>query len=107
MCQIANYLKECGVKKGDTVTIYMPMLMELPAAMLACARIGELEREHASSDSVYVLLFSLSLSLFLSFFLSVCLKLPSVGPQARSTLWFSEDFRPTLWQVGSSTRLPR
>eukprot|EP00891_Asterochloris_glomerata_P005877 jgi/Astpho2/5877/Aster-02377 len=38
--QIANYLKSVGVKKGSDVCIYMPMLAELPAAMLACARIG-------------------------------------------------------------------
>jgi len=36
----ANGLKELGVKKGDRVAIYMPMIPELPAAMLACARIG-------------------------------------------------------------------
>ncbi|KAK9811421.1 hypothetical protein WJX72_003702 [[Myrmecia] bisecta] len=40
VCKIANYLKSIGVKKGDDVTIYMPMIPELPAAMLACARIG-------------------------------------------------------------------
>ncbi|CAL0322770.1 unnamed protein product [Lupinus luteus] len=40
VCQVANYLKDIGVKKGDTVIIYMPMLMELPITMLACARIG-------------------------------------------------------------------
>nr|XP_043632909.1 acetyl-coenzyme A synthetase, chloroplastic/glyoxysomal-like [Erigeron canadensis] len=40
VCQLANYLKENGVKKGDSVIIYLPMLMELPVAMLACARIG-------------------------------------------------------------------
>ncbi|KAK9908384.1 hypothetical protein WJX75_007079 [Coccomyxa subellipsoidea] len=38
--QLANYLKSVGVKKGSDVTIYMPMIPELPAAMLACARIG-------------------------------------------------------------------
>lgn len=38
--QLANYLKDIGVKKGDAVIIYLPMLMELPIAMLACARIG-------------------------------------------------------------------
>jgi len=38
--QLANYLKDNGVKKGDAVIIYLPMLMELPIAMLACARIG-------------------------------------------------------------------
>ncbi|KAG6402845.1 hypothetical protein SASPL_135059 [Salvia splendens] len=40
VCQLANYLKDIGVKKGDAVVIYLPMLMELPIAMLACARIG-------------------------------------------------------------------
>ncbi|THU49714.1 hypothetical protein C4D60_Mb06t12460 [Musa balbisiana] len=40
VCQLANYLKNVGVGKGDTVIIYLPMLMELPIAMLACARIG-------------------------------------------------------------------
>ena len=36
----ANALKELGVKTGDVVAIYMPMIPELPIAMLACARIG-------------------------------------------------------------------
>ncbi|HEX4745123.1 MAG TPA: acetate--CoA ligase [Candidatus Limnocylindria bacterium] len=36
----ANALRELGVTKGDRVAIYMPMIPELPAAMLACARIG-------------------------------------------------------------------
>ncbi|OVA03080.1 AMP-dependent synthetase/ligase [Macleaya cordata] len=40
VCQLANYLKDIGVRKGDAVVIYLPMLMELPIAMLACARIG-------------------------------------------------------------------
>ncbi|KAI3700002.1 hypothetical protein L2E82_44614 [Cichorium intybus] len=40
VCQLANFLKQNGVKKGDTVIIYLPMLMELPITMLACARIG-------------------------------------------------------------------
>jgi acetyl-CoA synthetase len=38
--QFAAALKRHGVKKGDAVTIYMPMIPELPIAMLACARIG-------------------------------------------------------------------
>ncbi|XP_043812269.1 acetyl-coenzyme A synthetase, chloroplastic/glyoxysomal-like isoform X2 [Manihot esculenta] len=42
VCQLANYLKDKGVKKGDAVVIYLPMIMELPIAMLACARIGAL-----------------------------------------------------------------
>ncbi|MDQ1401821.1 MAG: acetyl-CoA synthetase [Actinomycetota bacterium] len=38
--RFANVLKGLGVTKGDTVAIYMPMVPELPVAMLACARIG-------------------------------------------------------------------
>ena len=38
--KFANVLKSLGVKKGDRVTIYLPMVPELPIAMLACARIG-------------------------------------------------------------------
>ncbi|CAI5493580.1 unnamed protein product [Closterium sp. Naga37s-1] len=38
--QTAAYLRSQGVKRGDYVTIYMPMVLELPVAMLACARIG-------------------------------------------------------------------
>ena len=38
--RFANVLKQQGVKKGDVVTIYMPMVPELAVAMLACARIG-------------------------------------------------------------------
>lgn len=38
--KFANVLKKYGVKKGDRVTIYLPMIPELPIAMLACARIG-------------------------------------------------------------------
>jgi acetyl-CoA synthetase len=39
-CRLANVLKKHGVKKGDRVTIYLPMIPEAAAAMLACARIG-------------------------------------------------------------------
>lgn len=39
-CKFANVLKSQGVKKGDIVTIYMPMVPETAIAMLACARIG-------------------------------------------------------------------
>jgi acetyl-CoA synthetase len=38
--RFANVLKSLGVTRGDRVTIYMPMVPELPVAMLACARIG-------------------------------------------------------------------
>jgi len=38
--KFANVLRELGVKKGDTVSIYLPMILELPIAMLACAKIG-------------------------------------------------------------------
>ncbi|WP_291208603.1 acetate--CoA ligase [Hyphomonas sp.] len=40
VCKFANVLKKLGVKKGDRVTIYMPMILEAAYAMLACARIG-------------------------------------------------------------------
>ena len=39
-CKFANVLKDRGVRKGDVVTIYMPMIVETAVAMLACARIG-------------------------------------------------------------------
>jgi acetyl-CoA synthetase len=38
--RFANVLKDLGVRKGDRVNIYLPMIPELPVAMLACARIG-------------------------------------------------------------------
>ena len=40
VCKFANVLKKLGIKKGDRVSIYLPMIVELPIAMLACARIG-------------------------------------------------------------------
>jgi acetyl-CoA synthetase len=40
VCKFANVLKSLGVRKGDRVTLYLPMIPELPVAMLACARIG-------------------------------------------------------------------
>ena len=40
VCRAANALKALGVKKGDRVTIYLPMVVEAAVAMLACARIG-------------------------------------------------------------------
>ncbi|VTP66923.1 Acetyl-coenzyme A synthetase [Serratia rubidaea] len=44
VCQFANVLKGLGVKKGDVVAIYMPMVPEAAVAMLACARIGRCTR---------------------------------------------------------------
>lgn len=38
--RVGNWLRSVGIKKGDAVAIYMPMICELPIAMLACARIG-------------------------------------------------------------------
>ena len=38
--KFANVMKKLGIRKGDRVTIYMPMVPELPIALLACARIG-------------------------------------------------------------------
>jgi len=40
VCRLANALKALGIKKGDRVTIYLPMIPEIAIAMLACARIG-------------------------------------------------------------------
>ena len=40
VCKFANSLKSLGAKKGDRITIYMPMIPEAAVAMLACARIG-------------------------------------------------------------------
>jgi acetyl-CoA synthetase len=40
VCQATNALIELGVRKGDRVAIYMPMIPELPVALLACARLG-------------------------------------------------------------------
>jgi len=40
VCRLANGLRALGIRKGDRVAIYMPMIPEFPVAMLACARIG-------------------------------------------------------------------
>jgi len=40
VCKLANALRAQGVKKGDRVTIYLPMIVEAAVAMLACARVG-------------------------------------------------------------------
>ncbi|WP_288903411.1 acetate--CoA ligase [uncultured Sneathiella sp.] len=40
VCKFANVLKAQGIKKGDRVTLYMPMIVEAAVAMLACTRIG-------------------------------------------------------------------
>ncbi|MGB5510700.1 MAG: AMP-binding protein, partial [Woeseiaceae bacterium] len=40
VCKFANALKALGAKKGDRITLYMPMIPEAAVAMLACARIG-------------------------------------------------------------------
>jgi acetyl-CoA synthetase len=45
VCQCANALKSLGVKKGDRVTIYLPMIPEAAVAMLACTRIGAIHSE--------------------------------------------------------------
>ncbi len=48
--RFANALKARGIKRGDRVAIYMPMIPELAIAMLACARIGTMEVESALVD---------------------------------------------------------
>ncbi|HEX8382183.1 MAG TPA: acetate--CoA ligase [Sphingomonas sp.] len=40
VCRFANVLKDQGVRRGDRVTVYLPMIVEAAVAMLACARIG-------------------------------------------------------------------
>ncbi len=40
VCKFANALKNLGITKGDRITIYLPMIPQLPIAMLACAKIG-------------------------------------------------------------------
>lgn len=40
VCRMSNVLRELGIGKGDTVAIYLPMILEAAIAMLACARIG-------------------------------------------------------------------
>jgi len=40
VCQLANALKARGIGKGDRVAVYMPMILQLPISLLACARIG-------------------------------------------------------------------
>jgi acetyl-CoA synthetase len=40
VCQLANALRKLGVRKGDRVCIYLPMIVEAAVAMLACARVG-------------------------------------------------------------------
>ncbi|WP_267349205.1 acetate--CoA ligase [Sphingomonas sp. GM_Shp_2] len=40
VCRFANVLKDLGAKKGDRITLYLPMIAEAAAAMLACTRIG-------------------------------------------------------------------
>ena len=40
VCKLANGLKKLGIKKGDKVTIYLPMIPEAAISMLACSRIG-------------------------------------------------------------------
>jgi len=40
VCKLANGLKQLGVKKGDRITIYLPMIPEAAVSMLACSRIG-------------------------------------------------------------------
>jgi len=56
VCRLANVLKAQGVKKGDRVTIYLPMIPEAAYAMLACARVGAIHSivfGGFSPDSLY------------------------------------------------------
>jgi len=55
VCQFANALKKLGVKKGDRVAIYLPMIPETMIAMLACARIGAVHSVVFSAFSAHAL----------------------------------------------------
>jgi len=55
VCQCANYLKKLGVKKGDRVGIYLPMIPEAVISMLACARIGAVHTVVFSAFSPHAL----------------------------------------------------
>jgi len=55
VCRFANVLKKMGVKRGDRVSIYLPMIPELPIAMLACARIGAMHSVVFAGFSAYSL----------------------------------------------------
>lgn len=54
--KFSNVLKDLGVSKGDRVTIYLPMVPELPIAMLACARIGAIHSVVFSGFSAQALI---------------------------------------------------
>lgn len=58
VCRFSNVLKMHGVNRGDRVSIYMPMVMELPIAMLACARIGAVHSIVVSCCLIFGLPFS-------------------------------------------------
>lgn len=55
VCRFANVLKKHGVRKGTMVTLFMPMIPELPIAMLACARLGAVHSVVFSAFSRYAL----------------------------------------------------
>lgn len=95
VCQLSNYLKDIGVKKGDAVVVYLPMLMELPITMLACARIGAVH-------SVFPLLlfFITFISIFFSFFFSFQ---PSTYEIPCLFRLFLQDFLQNLLLSESST----
>ena len=68
VCRLANVLKSKGVKKGDRVAIYMPMIPELSFSLLACARIGAIHNvvfagfsAHSLSDRINDSPFSLNI----------------------------------------------
>ncbi|MEW6088921.1 MAG: acetate--CoA ligase [bacterium] len=55
VCRFTNVLKKHGINKGDVVVIFLPMLIELPIAMLACARIGAIHSVVFSAFSAQAL----------------------------------------------------
>ena len=60
VCKFANVLKANNVKKGDRVTIYMTMIPEVAFAMLACTRIGAIQRGRCGICHIELFLFKLN-----------------------------------------------
>lgn len=97
----ANWLKAQGVRKGDAVGIYLPMICELPIAMLACARIGAMHTVVFAGFSAEALSQRLAdckcaLSRQQTPWLSVLVLLPSCGPEYSPASAFAVFVTPLL-----------
>lgn len=92
-CRFANVLKSKGVSKGDRVVIYMPMILELPIAMLACTRIGAVHSVVVITDEMPMARYRVRPK-----YRVVIVKDGTISLQGT---------RPTLWRNAYSTRGPR